>query len=219
MSALLNIRDKIDQATEMIARHEAAMAKPNARSSLAVSIRSLEKLRSHLEEQFLEAAAESEIEVYRYRVIPEDRATIVGLSEAWASFQKFFSAVYQGVGETRGARADVDLFGFAYTFPGSVGVALTLPSKQGLLDDPLLVEATEAVFDLSESREQRPVDEAALRLGPEVIRSMHGWVNTLIEHNYGAGLSWRDREITIDPRRLSSLRDRVALTAVRLKVE
>ncbi len=181
MSALLNIRDKIDQATEMIARHEAAMAKPNARSSLAVSIRSLEKLRSHLEEQFLEAAAESEIEVYRYRVIPEDRATIVGLSEAWASFQKFFSAVYQGVGETRGARADVDLFGFAYTFPGSVGVALTLPSKQGLLDDPLLVEATEAVFDLSESREQRPVDEAALRLGPEVIRSMHGWVNTLIE--------------------------------------
>lgn len=209
MSALLHLKERIDETAELIVRYESALAEPGARSSLAVSLRSLHKLQQRLEEQFLAVAAEQEIEIYKYRVIPENRATIVGISESWSSFQRFFSSVYQGVSEKKNARANVQEFGFAYTFTGSIGVALTLPLKDGLFEDPHIVEATEAVLDISESVDQRSVDEVAKRLGPEVIRSMHHWIDTLVQHNYGVGITWRDRSVVVDPKKLHSLQGRV----------
>lgn len=219
MSALLHLRERIDQTTELIARYESALVQPDARPSLAVSLRSMTKLRKRLEDEFLAAAREHEVEVYRYRLIPETRATIVGISESWSSFQRFFSSVYKGVSESKNAKSDVDQFGFAYTFTGSVGVALTLPARDGLFEDPHLVEATEAVMDLSESLDQRSVDEAAKRLGPDVIRSMHSWIETLVQHDYGVGIAWRDREVSIDPKRLHSLQDRVVASTTSATIQ
>lgn len=217
MSALLHIGDQIDGTNALIARYESALAQPDSSDSLRVGLRSLKKLRRRLEEQFETIAAESEIELYRYRIIPEGRATLEGLGQAWSSFQGFFSSVYRGLSsETRRdektAPVDIAPFGFAYTFPGSVGVALTLPSKDGLFEDPLVIEATEKVFDLSESIERRTIEDAAQRMGPDVVRAMHTWVDALVTNNYGAGLEWRERSVTVDPARLGRLRELVTLS-------
>ena len=70
MSALAELEQRLQNTGALIAQYQNALASPDAeqyRESLAVSLRSLQKLHKRLENEFLELAALQQQEVYRYR--------------------------------------------------------------------------------------------------------------------------------------------------------
>src|SRR5580704_4967503 len=97
MSVLVELQDRLQSTTALIAEHERAAAEigiTHPRSHLA-NIRALEKLKRRLETEYIYLAADMELEVYRYRILNEsERVTFATVAEAWSKFQVFFDSVY-----------------------------------------------------------------------------------------------------------------------------
>ncbi len=204
MNVLVSIQEQLQQVDELIAHLEhTAVTAP--RPSLAANLRALEKERKNLQLEFEQAAAAAEVDVYRYRILNTDRATIEGLSSAWREFQNVLSTMYdslRGGGRAKKAKgkrkevADVPQLelGFGYSFPGSVGVALTLPNKSaaGLFADDKIRDATETIFDFAKSYQDKAKVQSYIRkLGPGPVAAMYQWVETHVVHHYGVSIEWR----------------------------
>lgn len=71
MSAILEIRERIEKTVARISEYEKALLLPGAPQSLMVSIRSLEKMRIELERDFAILAREEESQICRYRLLPQ----------------------------------------------------------------------------------------------------------------------------------------------------
>jgi hypothetical protein len=197
MSALAELEKRLQNTSALIVQCEHALSSPDNseyKTSLSVSIRSLQTLHKRLESEFLELAAIEEQEVYRYRIIESsERPTLGGIAEAWAEFQKLFATVYLKLAK----REMPSALGYSYCFAGSVGVVVTLPKlpkeQAAMLTANPIDDASEIVFDLIESKR---VTEIARALGPEPIAAMNEWLSVHIRHGYGLGLEWKSDRIT-----------------------
>ena len=115
--------------------------------------------------------------------------------------------------------------GFGYSFPGSIGVALTLPNREGLFADEVITQATEAIFDLALSyRDQYKIAQMARRLGPEPVKAMYDWAEAHVTHGYGVGIEWRrseaqTRDMTVQFEEMVVLRDQLKKTTIDTRIE
>jgi hypothetical protein len=235
MSALAEIQDRIQSTSALISQYESAIAgyKGQAPASLPANIRSLEKLRNRLEREFLEVAQDQQMEVYRYRLLEEtDRPTLAAVASAWAGFQSLFGEVYGAIGKTaeaavarkgkkeKGSTVSVPQLGYAYTFPGSIGVVATIPREVRLIGESQLEQAANMVFDLIEARD---VNRIARALGPGPIEALHHLIQTHIDNHFGIGLEWDDatgvrRKTEIQYPKLDSIRGIIADTTTEVIV-
>jgi hypothetical protein len=226
MSLLASIQEQLQHVDELVANLEKTTIL-HPRPSLAANIRSLEKERRVLQEEFDRAAMEAEVDVYRYRIINKDRATITGLTDAWREFQSLLSVVYDSL--TKGGAkkkkqaaqeaTSIEL-GFGYSFPGSVGVALTLPNRSGLFTDEAIAQATDIIFELAQSYgDPSKVSTMARRLGPAPVAAMYRWAHTHVVNRYGVGLEWQRsptevRRMLIQFEELQVLQDELSRTTI-----
>ena len=202
MSAVQTLQDRLEGTNALIARYQKALQDPSTSeadaSALSVNLRSLRKVRERLEAQFLQVATLQSLEVYRYRLlIGEEAPTLAGVGEAWAKLQEFFASVYKALTSPKAAvkRTGTQAFavpelGYSYSFPGSVGVVVTLPRNPpdtALLDKSPVEEASNIVFNLIETKN---VQAVARSLGPEPIRAMNEWLAVHVQHHYGLALEW-----------------------------
>jgi hypothetical protein len=216
MSVLATIQEELQHVDELIAQLERSAAE-TARPSIFANIRSLEKERRNLQLDFDRAAASAKVDVCRYRVVNQTPATIDGLTSVWREFQNALSLVYYSLKgqplprpsgkKTKRTKTALELppplqLGFGYTFPGSVGLAFTLPREtltDSLFpDSDAVMNAASTIFDLAKAyRDPETVHRFARQLGPVPVEAMYKWVSTNIEHHYGAGVDiQRDGEIT-----------------------
>lgn len=227
MTALVEIRRRIESTSALIAEQERSMASaaPGEPNPLSVSIRALEKLRTRLEREFNEAAQEQEVEVYRYRILEAEaeRTTLAGVAELWEGFQRVFSAVQEAIALTDKSYGSepVAEFGYGYTFPGSVGVVVTLPrAYRNLLGRSQVEDATAILFDLIEGKETESLKE---RLGREPIEIFNQWISGHIDHGMGIGLDWNGpsgrRSVEVGRERLASVKAELAKTCVEIILE
>lgn len=207
MSKVATIQEQLLRVDDLIAQLERdTFHVPNPKPSLLANIRALEKERRNLQSEFETAAAQAELDIYRYRILNRDRATIEGLTDAWRGFQHLLSSVYdsllhggapkkvrRGKAKTQEPPVHQLELGFAYSFPGSVGVALTLPSRtSGLFADDKIREATETIFDFAESHADiSTVHSMVRKLGPVPVAAMYRWVETHVVHHYGVQIEWK----------------------------
>ncbi|HEY5381138.1 MAG TPA: hypothetical protein VIJ65_02725 [Acidobacteriaceae bacterium] len=203
MNAIQNIQDRLHGTNALIARYEAALdnptTAPNDAAALAVNLRSLRNLQARLESQFFELAASQNLEVYKYRLlVGQEAPSLAGVGEAWSKLQAFFASVYESltkVSPAPGKKPVQSAFqtpelGYAYSFPGSVGVVITLPRPVdvALLTESPVDEASNIVFNLLESRD---MGSTARTLGPSPMRAMNEWLGVHVRYRYGADLEWR----------------------------
>src|SRR5271167_3385584 len=97
MSALLEIQRRIDAATVRVKALEHALIEHPGFPSIAANLESAVRIQRQLESQFFDVAAESGMEVCRYRAFNdiEDTKTAPALA-AIAEFQRLVSVVYAG---------------------------------------------------------------------------------------------------------------------------
>lgn len=246
MSVLATIQEELQHVDELIAQLERSAAE-NAKASIFANIRSLEKERRGLQSDFDKAAAKANVDVCRYRVINHDVATLDGLTAVWREFQNSLSLVYYSLkghplsrpsirkGKGKRSKATDELppplqLGFAYTFPGSVGLAFTLPRETFetvgfFTDSDAVMKAASTMFDLAKSyRDVETVNRYVRQLGPVPVEAMYKWVNTNLAHHYGAGIDiQRGGEIKdtmlIQYEEFSVLSEELARTTVDEKIE
>lgn len=199
MSAIQELQIRLQGTNALIARYEETIALPTTTESealaLRVNMRSLRNLAKRLEAEFLEHAALEKLGVYRYRLLTGEQApSLAGVGEAWAKLQNLYSSVYRSITKSLGEEAKFlsPELGFAYSFPGSVGVVVTLPSKlagEALLTGSPVEDASEIVFNLIERRD---VQGIAKRLGPAPIQAMNDWLEVHAKHHYGLDIEWKE---------------------------
>lgn len=202
MSAIIEIQERIQGTVALLAEYEKAALRPGAPASLRVNIRSLEKLSSQLEQEFHEIAAHEELDVCRYRLlIDRERPAFGSITRAWGQFQALFSSVYDAVknGPKKRGRISKHViaatqFGFAFTFPGSVGVTLTLPTEDDDADH--LHKAAEVLFEMAKSASVEEVAALVERFGIPPIIQLSRWVNAHVEFRSGADVEWHTKERT-----------------------
>jgi hypothetical protein len=201
---MTEVQKKIQQVDEMISGlRKVALASP--RPSVFANIRALEKEQKFLQQEFEHFAYFQEEDVYRYRVLNTERPTLAALSEAWKAFQDLFTATYQSLkygsgavatGGKKKAKATESLpvgpmFGWGYSYQGSVGVGLTLPRKDGVFfDDENVEAATNLIFDLATTGADG-MAVAARRLGPTTVNAMFKWAEIHARNQFGVGIEWR----------------------------
>jgi hypothetical protein len=233
-SLMLEVQAKIQRVDEMIADLRKTATR-HPRPSLFANIRALEKEQRFLQQEFEHFAASMEEDVYRYRVLNVDRPTLAGLSEAWKAFQELFTATYQSLrfgvappaaGKKR-SKTQPDplptgpLFGWGYSYQGSVGVGLTLPRKEGtLVEDPYVEETTNIIFDLASAED---VVEATRRLGPSTVNAMFRWAEVHTRNRFGVGIEWRrdlsqKRELVLPAERVATLKESLARTTIETQI-
>ena len=232
MSLIATVQEQLQQVDEMIAKLEYSLSvDDDFKLSTAANIRALEKERRTLQQEFFRAAAIAEIDVYRYRIINADRATMTGLTSAWREFQNMLNVVYQSVRGGSGAKKpkaskkvkaeggliDTSIsqleLGFGYSFHGSIGIAMTLPKDAAaLFPDSDVEKATAEIFEIaSAAGDDAAVNRIAKRLGPVPVQAVYKWVNVHVAHNFGVGIEWhRDaahhRSLTIQRQEFAALK-------------
>jgi hypothetical protein len=200
MSRLAEIQDRIQGTGMAINRAEQALAAHPDIPSAAATLRGFLKMRENLEAEFLQEANALEMDACGYRVFPEgSRATISGLTIVLNEFQRLFTIVYDAIvsGPKQIAKwsdnaAKATALGFAYTYPGSIGIMMTLPSKRLLFGETenKLDEAMRGVFDIMSVTSDDSLNLASQKFGIAAIRVAHQWAQANAEAKYGADIVW-----------------------------
>src|SRR5258708_22949719 len=133
MSAIVEVQERIQLAVARLAQLHKAAGEPNPVASLFANIRGLEKMLASLENEFQRLARTEELEICRYRLLPEpgSRPTVTAIAKAWTQYQALFSSVYDAIisGPKQRSRTTKQVlaqtqFAFGYTFSGSIRAGL-----------------------------------------------------------------------------------------------
>lgn len=218
MTALADIQEKLQATTEAISRLELAIKDQPGLPSLLANMKSLQNRYSALESDFAAAAEQYGVDVCSYRIFPDGgRTTVNAVAKALLNFQYMFAHVYDALtkgpkrkGPVSDETARQTSFGFAYTFPGSLGVVMTL-EKEAVLYDGKLDEAIQTVFEMAKVERSEMIKEYSHRLGAAPIRAMFNWVNDLAYCDSGVDIKWyrnrqRHSKLFIQKQELISLR-------------
>jgi hypothetical protein len=142
MSQLLEIQKQIELASQRVLVLERALRDHPSLPSVAANLESAVRVRTKLEEQFVEAGAKAGYDICRYRAFDDyDRPVVGAAFKSIAGFQKLVSVVYAAVKHGFKERATIPddvaretTFDFGYAFTGSIGVVLTLRNEKTLFD-------------------------------------------------------------------------------------
>lgn len=184
----------------------------------------LDKRRAKLETDYLEAAANRNLEVCRYKLFIGDNQHQQPKAKSFANavigLQNVFSLVYDSLlkGQPKqlgrlSPEAYLDTsFDFAFSTHQSLGVVLTLPAAAmvPLFGQTTIDDAMETVFKLLAARDPQDIAVYAKQLGLAPIRNLYQWVSDQAAAGVSAELQWKDRaanfETTIQYEELENLK-------------
>lgn len=223
MTTLIELRAMLEETNAALAVTQRDMAASPDSLAVSMTADSLEKRRRKLEEQFLAAADGLGVDVCNYRLFKDgEQPLAVAIADAIRSFQSLVSIVYSAIaGGAPKQRASVSAeviaetsFGFGYTYPGSVGMVLTLPNERLLFGGSRLDDAMHAIFDMARAESASAIAEFAATLGPAPVREMYKWSDLHARRGLGADIEWRREmevraELVLQPPEIVHLRDTI----------
>lgn len=208
MSNLLDIQSQLRDTSEAIAKSEQAVASEPTSAAARTMLRSFEKRRRVLEEDFFTAAGLVGTDVCSYRFFSgAGRAAVSPLCSVLIDFQALYSLVYDAIktGPKRRSRKlpqdviDETSFSFGYTFSGSVGIVLTFDNPKVELFGTALDESMQAVASLASAKSSGDVLECGRMLGVPAVRAAHKWASSHAASSLGAEIGWRKgRDVLIN---------------------
>jgi hypothetical protein len=234
MNTLTTIQHQILEVDDLLARlRESAIAQP--RHSVLAQIRSLEKEQKRLRSDFDVVAQREEQDVCRYAIEYPERPTISGVAAALSGFQNAFSELYtffkggtapkisRSKAKSKEARVEVPQLAWGYEFAGSFGVAMTLPTRDGLWNDPVSESAIDAMFQIAQTQDDDDLSRLARQFGPPAIVAVHRWADVHAKNQFGVGINWKrhsgaERYLELRPEAVCLLRDRLAKTSIQSKL-
>lgn len=205
MSALIDIRYKLQDTEAEIVRAERSLAKHPKSVTAVLTMESILKRKEQLVKEFEEIANENVLDVCSYRVFSEieDSIKIVSFSNALYNFQTLFTTVVDAVknGPKERAKPDAALvaqtaFDFGYCFSGSAGVVMTMPDELLLFGENDFDTAISSIFEMAQSKTPETIALFAKRFGVASIRKLYRWMNDHLQAGTGADIQWKKGQET-----------------------
>ncbi len=200
MSRIADLAQEIQAVTEAVARAErTAVLYPQYPSAL-VTVRSLEKMRYNLSEEFRQEVARLGVRACNYRInYPRSQQPAIrGITSSIGLFQEIFTNIYHALKNGARKRARVSLasldatrLNFAFTFPGSVGFMMTIEDEQQLFSESDLSIAMSKTLQLISAPNTERLDELTDVTGLPAIRLAHQWAIENAKFDFGADIRWR----------------------------
>jgi hypothetical protein len=202
MSRLAELQRDLQSAAAAVAHAERTLAAHPLVPSVLATLRTIQNHRASLEEQFFAAADELGLDACGYRIELEGHtASISGLTAVLGTFQKIFSTVYDALehGPKKTAKNSAETIeattlGFAYTFPGSVGVMMTLANDRTLFEAKLDA-AMGTTFDLIRASDSKEIQLLTDLVGVPSVRLVHQWAEENVKAGFGADIVWRRDDV------------------------
>ena len=205
MTRLLELQEQLQETRAMLARVERAVVERPDKLSLRSLAKSLTAQQRNLEADFATEVDRLGMDVCSYRIFSDSGyLPLHPLAQGLIDFQLLVTVVYDAqktsVPKER-AKVSPDIraetsFDFGYTFPGSLGIVLTIHNERRLILDSHLDEAINQIFSLAKVRSTSDIREFAKRLGLASIRAMYKWASGHARAGLGVGIEWR-RESTV----------------------
>ena len=198
MSRLLELQERLRTTTEALGRLQGALAANPDSVGLGANIRSLQKLHNALREDFESAANALGMDVCSYRML-EDQPSARSLATSVGTFQDAFSLAFEalrkGPRQRKVFSAETETrteFRVAYTFPGSFGLAFTIPNERMLGDwFSDLDNAINEVFSIAHADSAESIRDIAKRLGRGPVVAVYDWAKVNSGNKCGAQIEWR----------------------------
>lgn len=199
MNGILDLENKLRTTGSAIGKLESAFAQ-NPSRGIQSNILSLRKLLHNLQIEFAQAADEIGRDVCRYRML-DDRPSLRAFVAALGTFQDAFSQAFESIrqGHPRERRnlgseaISLSSLQVAYAFPGSFGLALTVPNSRLLFPDMLtqIDKAAVTVLDVVTSNASPASVATTINvMGRAPISAIYDWATVNAENETGAGVEW-----------------------------
>jgi hypothetical protein len=180
-----------------IAQIETVAAQHPSDRFVMASLESIKADVLQMELEWFEQCRIQQVEVCRYRLIaPAQTYTASWFAKSLLEFQELFSQIFDAKknGVKRRARISGDTFtetafGFAYSFPGSLGVVLTLQQEPNLFGDKF-TDSVAAFNDITSMNDEDDVREAATTLGDAVIKKIYDWSSINSKAGFDVDVTW-----------------------------
>jgi hypothetical protein len=205
MSDIDSVLERLRRAYAAIAEVEAVAVKSPGDQYVLANLGALKRDAEDLEQQWEEECRHAQKEVCRYRIIPEHARnySLAAVSKSLLDFQELFSQIYGALktGARKRARVSADVaaqtkFNFAFTYPGSLGVALTVDSEADLFANKF-DEAVKAISEIVSIDDQHDVRDLAKTLGGAVVTKVYDWSRVNFGAGYGIDITWKRTDGTI----------------------
>ena len=202
MTDLLDLRDKLQDTHSAWVQLERAAASDPDDIGLRLMSESLVNRQRDLEEAFAEAAHEEFLDLCVYRLIVDSRDSfsLSAFTGALGSFQSLVTTVYDSLKTGPKVRASFSpeivqesTLSVGYTYPGSLGLVLTMPNERLMFVESRLDQAVGIVFAMAKASSAADVAAYAQQAGVASVRKLYAWSQSHSEHAMSADIRWRRR--------------------------
>lgn len=197
--AVASAIERARQAFAVVTQIEEALAHDPEARHLQVNLAAARKMAQQAQDRVFVLAENDHVEVCNYRLVPVDSRpyAVAAVSLSMLYFQNLFSQVHDAVrnGAKRisviGAEAlRESLLEFGYSYSGSLGVMLFVPSEKTLFDGSLDA-SIDALFQVVEIEDQDDVRDVAKALGMPVLKRVYEWSSSNVNGGFSTDLKWR----------------------------
>ena len=203
MSDLLDLQEKLQDTTAALQRARQMLAEDPGDQEFSLVLSSLERRQKSLEDQFGTEAAAAGFDICNYRLIrTENTYPAAAFADSIKNFQTcltvFFDALRNGPKQRAASAAEIikqTTLDVGYVYPGSLGVAFTVPNETRLFDTDL-DEAIKSIFRVMHVTSAAELLDFSRKVGPAPIRKIHEWASTNIKYGMTTDVQWKhDKEV------------------------
>lgn len=198
MSEYTSAVERARRAFASVSRLEGALAREPDRADLQTNLAASQKLARKSQDQLFRLSEIQHIEVSNYRLLPESAQGYVlpCVAQLLLEYQNLFSQIFDALRNGPKERATLgrealeeSSMEFAYSYSGSLGVVLFVPSERGLFSGKL-DESIDALFQVLNIDSQSTVRDVARTLGRPVVKRIHDWSDANIKGGFATDVRW-----------------------------
>jgi hypothetical protein len=226
MSDFVSTLEKTREAFAAAARLEQALRRAPEDPALQMNLRSRRRLAERFQSEFFEAAKQERIDVCQYRLIPntEGRYPIASVSRSIEKFQTMFSLVYSALrtgpkntAHIAHAMQQQTALEFGYSFPGSLGLVLTVPGGRDLFSTQF-DDSVSMIQRIASISAQNEVVEIGKSMGRAIVNTAYDWSLENYKADFSVDVVWTKSDgkqvgRAIDRQQLGKIVDIIGVTS------
>jgi hypothetical protein len=218
MSEIASVVERARKAFATVARLEDAITRAPLDRSLHLNLAAMNKMATDARQQLMRLSEINHIEVCNYRLMPAATNSygLAHVSRSFLEYQNLFSQIHDALRNGAKENAIVgreamqeSVLEFAYSYSGSLGVALLAASERDFFSGKL-DQSIDALYQVFEIKQRGDVREIADKFGKAVVKRIYNWSDANIKGGFSTDVSWARS----DGRKLGQVVERESMSRI-----
>jgi hypothetical protein len=199
MSGADSLLERLRRAYSAIAEVEATARLFPHDTFIRANLDALKHDASDIETAWERECLERHLEICRYRLLPDvgNRYTITSVTKSLLDFQELFSQLFDTLKHGLKQRARISgrvlsetEFDFGFSYPGSLGIAMTAKSSSDLFRAGKFDATVDAFMRVLSVSDEVGVKGLANEMGDAVVKKVYDWASINALSRYSLDITW-----------------------------